>query len=197
MVRRRRYDGAPRLYGTQEAARYLGISRRNLTYLLANGKVVEPLTRLAATPVWSESQLDEQLFIWRDNPPKQMDPEQVRQMTLTRQLTALDERWEKLVEAAIDRADGRTIRAVWEGRAGLNRRKGGRSSVAGKAESRRALAEAKLLRLVAQLRDQDPVFRAIGAELDEAANLREEIQALKDARAEAAFASEAIDAHQG
>jgi hypothetical protein len=196
MTRRVRYDPYQiRLYGVQEAADYLGLSRRNVTWLLAEGKIAEPVARLACGPIWSESQLDEMLFSWRDNPRRLMDPEQAKQMTLTKRLRALERRWALLVAAAAERDSRRRIVAVWRGEQAVRRHKQGRSARATVVESRKALAEAKLLRLVANLRDEDPVFRGIAAELDEMANLRKQLDAIKQARAERTVEAEAIEAH--
>jgi hypothetical protein len=90
-IRRKRYDPlVPRLYGTKEAATYLGISGRNLTRRLAHGQVIPPVAELAATPVWSESQLDKQLFFWRHSPPGRWDQDRLEQFTLSRRLKRLE-----------------------------------------------------------------------------------------------------------
>jgi hypothetical protein len=194
-VKRKRYDPfVPRLYGVQEAAEYLGISRRNLTAKLARGQIVPPVAELAATPVWSESQLDEQLFFWRDNPMGRWPEDKVRQFTLSRRLRRMEARWERLVRASVDYTDKRRIRAIWEGEEAISRRKGGGSAIATEGEALRALTEAKLLRLVADLRDEDPVFAGIAAELDEAADLRKEIESLQEARRERAIVGEGVEA---
>jgi hypothetical protein len=178
---RRRYNGQLNLYGTTEAAEYLGITRRNLTRLLAEKKVVRPVTRLACGPIWSESQLAEQRLLWQNGGPTRLDELRVRQMTLARRLGVLDRRWDALVHAAAE-GDQRHIVAVWEGPAARTRHKQGRSALATRTEARHALAEAKLLHLVADLADQDEVFRGILDELDEAANLRKELAKVKKAR---------------
>jgi hypothetical protein len=195
MTHRKRYDGRPHLYGTQEAARYLGVSRRNLTYLLANRKIVEPVARLACGPIWSRSQLDEQLWIWRDDKPGQFDNLRIKQMTLAKRLARLDERWQALVKAIAD-DDRHAVVAVYEDKQARKRHKQGRSALATLTESRRALAETKLLRLVADLGDQDPVFAGIAEELAEAADLRKALKSVKKARRKRALASEAIEAHE-
>jgi hypothetical protein len=180
---RRRYNGQLNLYGTTEAAEYLGITRRNLTRLLHERKVVKPVVRLACGPVWSESQLDEQRLLWQNGGPTRFDELRVRQMTLARRLGVLDRRWDALVHACAE-GDQRNVVAVWEGRAARTRHKQGRSALATRTEARHALAEAKLLRLVADLADQDEVFRGILDELDEAANLRKELAKVKKARSD-------------
>jgi hypothetical protein len=192
---RKRYDGHARLYGTQEAAKYLGITRRNLTYMLANDKVIEPLARLACGPIWSESQLDEQLFAWRNDMPIRYDNARIRQMTIARRLGVLEDRWQALVRAAA-KDDTREIIAVWEGRQARRMHKQGRSAHATFPEARRALAEAKLLRLIADLGDEDPVFAGIAAELEEAADLRKTFKSIKKARAKRAAVAETVNAHE-
>jgi hypothetical protein len=194
MTQRKRYDGRPRLYGTKEAARYLGISRRNLTYLFANRKVIEPVARLACGPIWSQSQLEEQLFIWQDDKPGQWPNLQTKQMTLAKRLARLDERWQALVKA-IAEDDRRAVVAVYEDKQARKRHKQGRSALATLTESRRALAEAKLLRLVADLSDEDPVFAGIAEELTEAADLRKALKSIKKARRKRA--AEALETHGG
>ena len=66
------YDGKPRLYGLGEAAAYLGVSRRRLYQLYHRPSkrtpIVEPYTKIGGRPVWSESQLDQMLYQWRDDP---------------------------------------------------------------------------------------------------------------------------------
>jgi hypothetical protein len=198
MTRRVRYDSKPKLYGTQEAARYLGVSRRNLTYLLANDKIVEPVARLACGPIWSRSQLDEQLWMWQDDRPAQWDTARIKQMTLAKRLAKLEERWDALVRAMAEDERTHHVKAVWEDeRARRKRRYQGRSALATKHEGWRALAEAKLLRLVADLGDVDPVFGQIAAELEEAADLRKALHAVKKRRAKRTLVSEAIEAHGG
>jgi hypothetical protein len=186
-MRHRRYDpNVPRLYGMQEAAEYLGITRPNLGMLVNRGRMIEPVAELAATPVWSESQLDEQAFLWRDNPHGQLDPLESKRRTLTRRLRGMERRWDALVESIIDRADRRTIIAFWDDPEKHRRLSGRHSNIASPSEARRALAEAKVLRLVAELRDKDPVFEAIGKQLDEAAGLRKEIESVQQALRERA-----------
>jgi hypothetical protein len=177
-ARRRRYDGTPRLYGTQEAAERLGVSRPYLSYMLAHKQVVKPVAQLACGPIWSESQLDEQLFLWRTGGPTRLDRLRVRQMTLARRLRVLEERWEALVRAC---ADGETRKPVarWEGDAARTRRRKGRSALATRTEARRALTEAKLLRLVADLGDEDVVLSGVAQELGEIANLRKRLQTVQ------------------
>jgi hypothetical protein len=65
-VRRKvRYDPDEiRLYGSFEAAQYLGISRKYLGVLRVRKQMIEPLAELKCGPIWSQSQLDEQLFLW-------------------------------------------------------------------------------------------------------------------------------------
>jgi hypothetical protein len=195
-IRSKRYDGTPRLYGSQEAAQYLGVSRRNLSAKVARRQMIEPVARLTSGPVWSESQLDEMAFHWRSNPPGQWSDDLVHRYTLARRLGRLERRWEQLVEATTDRTDYRRIRAVWQGEPRAKRlNRGRKSALATAAEARRALAEAKLLRLVTHLRDEDPVFAGIAAQLDEAANLREQLETLKNTRRKLAAATEALDTH--
>jgi ABC-type sugar transport system ATPase subunit len=57
------------------------------------------------------------------------------------------------------------------------------------------MTEAKLLRLVADLRHEDIVLAGIAHELDEAADLRQQIQTIKDARTQRTLEAEALDAH--
>jgi hypothetical protein len=66
VTRRRRYDGHAHLYGTREAASLLGLTKFNLSRLLVEGKVVRPVARLACGPIWSQSQLDEQRWLWQN-----------------------------------------------------------------------------------------------------------------------------------
>jgi hypothetical protein len=196
MTRRVRYDNKPKLYGTQEAARYLGISRLNLSYLLANKKVVEPVARLACGPIWSRSQLDEQLWLWRDDKPGQWDSAKIRQMTLAKRLAKLEERWGALVRAMAEDERTHHVKAVWEdAHARRKRRYEGRSALATKHEAWRALAEAKLLRLVADLGDIDPVFGAIAAELEEAADLRKALHTIKKRRRKRAIMTKGTETH--
>lgn len=54
-----------RLYGFAEAARYLDVSVETLWYHRRRGKLITPVAELECGPVWSESQLDEQLWLWR------------------------------------------------------------------------------------------------------------------------------------
>jgi hypothetical protein len=178
MTRARRYDGRPRLYGTREAASYLGITKFNLSHLLADGKVIPPVARLACGPISSESQLNEQLWLWRDGGPTRLDKLRVRQMTLARRLRVFEERWDALVRTC---AEGETRKPVarWEGDAARRRRRGGRSALATRTEARRALAEAKLLRLVTDFGDKDVVLRRVAQELGEAADLQQKLEAVK------------------
>jgi hypothetical protein len=194
VTRRRRYDGHAHLYGTREAASYLGITKFNLSRLLADGKVVRPVARLACGPIWSQSQLEEQLFFWRDSGPTRLDRLRIRQMTLARRLHVLDERWDALVHAC---AEGETRKPVarWEGDAARTRRRKGRSGLATRSEARRALTEAKLLRLVTDLADEDVVFGGVAQELGEAADLRQKLEAVKDARRKRALTAEAVESH--
>jgi hypothetical protein len=196
MTRRRRYDGHAHLYGTREAASYLGITKFNLSRLLADGKVVRPVARLACGPIWSQSQLEEQLFFWRDGGPTRLDRLRIRQMTLARRLRVLEQRWNALVRAC---AEGETRKpaVVWEDAAARKRRRQGRSALATRTEARRALTEAKLLRLVTDLADEDVVFGGVAQELGEAANLRKRLEAVKDARRERALMAEGFGSHNG
>jgi hypothetical protein len=163
-----------------EAAEYLGITRKNMTALVRRGRVVEPVVRLKCGPIWSESQLDEQVFHWRDNPRVKRTPEQTEQRMIARRLRILERRWQVLVETA-EQGRRSDIRAVWTGKIRTSRLKQGLRASASPAEARHVLAEAKLLRLVADLRDKDEVFRGIADELDEAADLRERLDALRNA----------------
>jgi hypothetical protein len=183
--KRKRYQGHVHLYGTREAADYLDISRRNLSRLLADRKVVKPVARLACGPVWSQSQLEEQRFLWRNGGPTKLDELQIRQMTLARRLGVLEQRWDALVRALAEDEKRKPV-ARWEGDAARKRRNQGRSALATLTEARHALAEGRLLRLVADLADQDPVFAGIAQELDEAANLRTQLAKVKQARKEQA-----------
>ena len=68
-----RYDPAiPRLYGLSEAAAYLGITPLKLREHVRNHTketpIVAPIAKLKCGMIWSESQLDETLYIWRNNP---------------------------------------------------------------------------------------------------------------------------------
>jgi hypothetical protein len=158
-----------------------------VTKLLAEKKIPEPVARLRCGPIWSESQLEEVRYAWKENPRQKMDPQQVKQMTLQRRLGELDRRWKLLVKAMAEGQSPRAdVIAIWEGKAAVRRHKQGRSALATRHETRSALAEAKLLRMVADLRDEHPVFRGIATELDEAANLRQKLKTLKKARAKRA-----------
>jgi hypothetical protein len=65
-IRRKRYDPLlPRLYGTYEAAEYLGLTRRHLSIRRLRGQVVPPVAELRCGPIWSESQLQQQAFTWK------------------------------------------------------------------------------------------------------------------------------------
>jgi ParB-like chromosome segregation protein Spo0J len=193
LVRRKRYSGKARVYGVEEAARYLGTSRRTVTRLLMRGEIVPPLARLACGPIWSESQLDEMLLYWR---PARWDELQVRQLTLARRLGRLERRFDALVRA-LARGETRAPVAVWEGPLAVRRHRQGRSGLATRAEARRALAEAKLLRLVADLGDEDVVLRGVAQELGETADLRQKLKAVKDARRKRALMAEAVESHGG
>jgi hypothetical protein len=196
MTRQRRFDGRPRLYGTQEAAAYLGVARPYLSCMLAHKQVVNPVARLACGPIWSQSQLDEQLWLWRENGPVRRDALQIKQMTLSRRLHVLEQRWDTLVRTL---AEGETSKpvAVWKDAAALRRRRKGRSALATRTEARRALAEAKLLRILADLGDQDVVLRGVVQELADAADLRKRLQAVKNARRQRALVAEALGSHDG
>lgn len=179
---RRYYDPFEiRLYGVHEAAEYLGISKKNLEKLERRGLMVAPVVRLRCGRIWSESQLDEQLFAWRDNPPVMLSPAEVEELTLKRRLTTLDRRWAGLVEIVYRTVSVRTtVRAIWRGEQRALRGGLGRRAVLSPRDARRALAEAKLLRMVSDLADQDNVFRGIADELDEAVDLRQRLDALRD-----------------
>jgi hypothetical protein len=194
LVRRKRYDGKAHVYGVEEAARYLGVTRRSVTRLLMRGEIIPPLARLACGPVWSESQLDEMLFYWRNDRPARWDKLQVRQLALARRLGRLERHFDALVRA-LARGETRAPVAVWEGPLAVRRHKQGRSGLATRAEARRALAEAKLLRLLADLADEDIVLRGIAQELGEAADLRQDLKAVKDARRKRALTAEAVESH--
>jgi hypothetical protein len=195
VTRQRRYDGRPRLYGTREAASYLGVTKFTLSHLLADKKIIPPVARLACGPIWSQSQLDEQCWMWRDGGPAQFDRLRVRQMTLARGLHVLEERWEALVRAC---AEGETRKPVarWEGDAARRRRRKGRSALATRTEARRALTEAKLLRLVTDLADEDVVLRGVAQELGEAGDLRKRLEAVRNTRRQRALVAEALGAHE-
>jgi hypothetical protein len=183
------------LYGTQEAAERLGVARPYLSYMLAHKQVVKPVARLACGPIWSESQLEEQLWLWRNGGgPTRLDKLRVRQMTLARRLHVLEQRWNALVCAL---AEGKTRKPVarWEGDAARTRRRKGRSALATRTEARRALTEAKLLRLVTDLADEDVVFRGVAQELADAADIRQELQAVRNARRERALMAERLGSH--
>jgi hypothetical protein len=194
VTRARRYDGRPRLYGTREAASFLGVTKFNLSRLLAEGKVVRPIARLACGPIWSESQLEEQRFLWRNGGPTRFDKLRVRQMTLARRLRVLDEHWNALVRALAE-SETRKPKAVWEGDAARTRRRQGRSALATLTEARRALAEAKLLRLVTDLADEDVVLRGVAQELGEAGDLRKRLEAVRNTRRQRALVAEGLGSH--
>lgn len=178
-LRRKQYDPFEiRLYGATEAAEYLGLNPHNVSELLRKGRIVEPVARLACGPVWTESQLDEQAFAWRDNPREKLSPRKVEWLTCRRRLTKLERRWQALVKVMGGDSRRTDVHVYWTGAARKRRHRGKLRAIATPAEARRALAEAKLLRLVSDLRDQDPVFRGIADELDEMADLRERLDAL-------------------
>jgi hypothetical protein len=184
------------VYGVQEAASYLGLTRRNVTRLLMRGEMIPPLARLASGPVWSESQLDEMLFYWRNDGPTRLDKLRVRQLTLARRLGRLERRFDALVRA-LARAETRAPIAVWEGPLALRRHRQGRSGLATRAEARRVLAEAKLLRLITDLGDEDVVLREVAQELAEAADLRKALEAVKNTCRQRALMAETLGAHDG
>jgi hypothetical protein len=194
-VRRKRYDARARLYGVQEAASYLGLTRRNVTRLLMRGEMVPPLARLASGPVWSESQLDEMRFFWRNGRPTRLDELQVEQLTLARRLGRLERRFDALVRA-VARGETRAPVAVWEGDAARTRRRKGRSALATRTEARRALTEAKLLRLVTDLGDEDVVLRGVAQELGEIADLRKALETVRNTRRKRAAMAEAVGSHR-
>jgi hypothetical protein len=66
-----------------------------------------------------------------------------------------------------------------------------------RAEARRALTEAKLLRLVADLGDEDVVLRGVAQELADAADLRQKLEAVRNAWRERATVAEAVESHGG
>jgi len=179
-VRKKTYPATARLYGVHEAAEYLNLSRKNLTAILARGNMVEPLARLKCGPIWSESQLDEQRFAWRDNPRTKLDPRTAEIRAINRRLAAIDRRWQALIEIAVDTSRRSDIHAVWRGENRVERVRRNKRAVASPTEARRAVAEAKLLRMVSNLRDKDEVFRGIADELDEAVDLRKRLNAITD-----------------
>jgi len=62
---RKRYDpNEIILYGLAEAAEYLGISKQNLAGLRKAGRMISPVAELQCGPIWSQSQLDEQRYLW-------------------------------------------------------------------------------------------------------------------------------------
>jgi hypothetical protein len=183
------------LYGTQEAAKRLGVARPYLSYMLAHKQVVKPVAQLACGPIWSESQLDEQLWMWRNGGPTRLDRLRVRQMTLARRLRVLEERFDALVRACAESETKKPV-ARWEGDAARTRRRKGRSALATRAEARRALAEAKLLRVLTDLGDEDIVLHGVIQELAEAANLRKRLEAIKHTRRKRALMTEALGAHE-
>jgi hypothetical protein len=158
------------------------------------GEMIPPLARLASGPVWSESQLDEMLFLWRNDMPTRLDKLQVKQLTLARRLGRLERRFDALVQA-LARGETRAPVAVWEGDAARTRRRKGRSALATRTEARRALTETKLLRLIADFGDEDVVLRGVAQELGEAADLRQKLEAVKNTRRQRAPMAEAVESH--
>jgi hypothetical protein len=58
------------LYGLAEAAEYLEVSRVNLRTIRSRGQMIAPAAELKCGPIWSQSQLDEQLYLWQRKPKK-------------------------------------------------------------------------------------------------------------------------------
>jgi hypothetical protein len=156
--------------------------------------MIPPLGRLASGPVWSESQLDELLFYWRNGGPTRLDKLRVEQLTLARRLGRLERRFDALVQA-LARGETRAPVAVWEGPLAVRRHRQGRSALATRAEARRALTEVRLLRLLVDLADKDVVLRRIADELNEAANLRKQLHSVRDARRKRALMAEGLEPH--
>jgi hypothetical protein len=186
------------LYGLAEAADYLELSRSNLAMLRKAGKMVEPVAQLQCGPVWSQSQLDEQLYLWQGRHGR-WDEQTKRKRWISRRLTILDRRWAELVDAVYHRekpnAQYMRIEAAWRNGQAKRRRRQGLRAIATPSEAVRAYAEAKLLRLVHEKADEEPVLAKIRAELDEAFDLRQELQAIEQARAGFAVDAEGVEVH--